>query len=176
MAKVSSKYDPEANALAREKLAMLSLPARFVMSRFKEGAGALSLWEMAIVVDPSLPGIPLPPMASIYEASKDGAEVYRPVRKDRRFGPRKALTSPMEKRLDRDGRVLPELEERQEWRAALVTTRAVITELGALNLLRPVTVVGGHPDKWTTTALGERVMRLTSVSEWREHHGKNVGR
>lgn len=158
-------------------LAMLTPNARFILSRFKEGAGAMSLAEMAIVIDPKLSGVPWKPGTPAWESGSTGN--YRqdtPVpwrRKDRRFGPRKPLDGPLEKRTDGFGNAVPGLEEREDWQAAYVLTRAAITELDALGLLVPITTTGDTPAKWTTTARGERVMRLTRVSEWRREVGKS---
>jgi len=157
----------------RDVLALLTPRARLVLSRFKEGAGALSLAEMAIVIEPGLSGIPLEPelqdLRKVRERWAHPVDAQLQPAARSRYGPRK----PLEKRMDGLGNALPGLEEREDWRAAYILARAVITELDALGLLVPVRTRGDTPAKWTTTPSGDRVARLTSVKEWRREARKS---
>ncbi len=182
---------------AREVVGTLTDPARLVMSRLKEDrkATALSLPELAMAIDPGLPGL----LASARAEGEDAWEA-----RERRFDPSRTTENlilddrqraniawrvraaeaeknagPIEHRLLPDGGLLPALGDHPAWGVSLQRARAVIVELETLGLLTSVEVRGASvSEKWTLTDWGRTVVRVVSVHEWRKvkaEAGKSEG-
>ncbi len=148
---------------------LVSPVARLILSRLKErGAGALSLGELAVAAFPRLSGLPRPHPFDRWDDGPSPREDRR--KRDRRFGPRQPI-GPIHHRLGSLGVILPGLEERNDWKSALISVRAALAELQILGYLVPVIVLNGVPDKWTLTARGTRASKLVPIEEWRDLSG-----
>lgn len=185
-AKPFLRVSPEVKR-AREVLAMLTPEARAVMSRMKGGETVLSLPELAMTIEPNLPGLLVSARAEGEDAWEARSRRFDPARTTENlvlddqqranFHARarqeaalsKQAKEPLEQRLLPDGGLLPALGDHPSWGLSLQRARAVIVELETLGLLIAVEVRGASvSEKWTPTTEGRRVCGQLSVNEWRK--------
>lgn len=168
---------------ARRVAKTLTPGARVVMSRLKERSVlALSLAEMAMVIEPGLPGLVLPMKDPDVRAARwDPSRTSEVLEHDDTqrallYAAIRGTKEPIQQRLLPDGGLLPALEGNPAWGRAMERARAIVVELETLRLVARVEVRGTTvSEKWTLTEEGKKVCKELSIQEWRERPGKKPG-